>query len=89
MCTANPSKSETITFFTNGVEMPKKFSKLAVGIDIFLPEDTCVMPLSQKIVDLRLRVKLPQNLGLQIQARSSTAMRGLLIMAGLIDSDYQ
>lgn len=67
---------------------PQKFSDGALGIDVFTPQDVDLPPFTPVMVNLKLRVRMPKDYGLQIYTRSSLAAKGLTCLGTLIDSDY-
>lgn len=69
--------------------LPKKFSEKALGYDVFCPEDIILEPLKPTTVDLKIRVLMHQDYGLQIHARSSLASQGLVVLGGICDPDYR
>jgi dUTP pyrophosphatase len=74
---------------TNGGKLPIRATAGAAGYDLFSNEVVNIEPLSYKMIDTGVQVKLPDGYCGKIEMRSGLALRhGLMVMAGVIDSDY-
>ena len=80
---------EKILFFCDakGIE-PRKATIGSAAFDVFLPEDLQINLMQLKTIDTGVKFKMPPNhLGL-LTVRSSAAMKGVILLGGLLDSDF-
>lgn len=70
------------------VQLPKRLSLHAAGLDLYLPEGVTVGPDPQRIT-LGFSMELPRGYEAQIRPRSSSLRRGINVMFGTIDPDYR
>ena len=71
-----------------GAKLPHKGTEESVGYDIYSP--TCVQlpPGQQTCIPLNLQVKIPPGYFLKLYGRSSIERAGVILLAGVVDSDY-
>lgn len=72
-------------------QLPTRSSKHSVGYDFYIFEDTEFYPNQFKLVDTYVAVDLPEDMHLQLHARSSLyKKRGFIFpnSPGIIDPDY-
>jgi dUTP pyrophosphatase len=60
-----------------------------VGFDVVREWDLTIMPHCTVEINLDLALEMPSDLWCQIAIRSSIARRGVIVLAGVIDSDYR
>jgi deoxyuridine 5'-triphosphate nucleotidohydrolase len=71
-----------------GSDYPTQGSEGAAGYDVMAAQ-TVVVPARQiRAVDLNLACQLPKQYFMQLCSRSGLAKRGIIVIAGIIDSDY-
>lgn len=78
-----------IQYDKNG-ETPKYETPLAAGADLFVAEDMVIRPFEKVAIPLGLKFAIPDNMELQIRARSGLSLRTNLKISnsiGTIDAD--
>ena len=78
-----------IQYYKNG-ETPKYETPLAAGADLFAAEDMVIRPFEKVAIPLGLKFAIPDNMELQIRARSGLSLRTNLKISnsiGTIDAD--
>ena len=78
-----------IQYDKNG-ETPKYETPLAAGADLFAAEDMVIRPFEKVAIPLGLKFAIPDNMELQIRARSGLSLRTNLKISnsiGTIDAD--
>ena len=78
-----------IQYDKNG-ETPKYDTPLAAGADLFAAEDMVIRPFEKVAIPLELKFAIPDNMELQIRARSGLSLRTNLKISnsiGTIDAD--
>jgi dUTP pyrophosphatase len=68
---------------------PKLGSELAAGYDVYSSEEVTLAPNEVVAVPLGFAAQLPVYVHARIESRSSMALRGLVVAAGVIDADYR
>jgi dUTP pyrophosphatase len=68
--------------------LPTQATDLAQCIDLYAAEDVEILPGQTKLVDLGIKMILPEGYGLEFRERSGLATKGIIIGAGIIDEDY-
>ena len=68
--------------------LPQYYTKGAVGFDIYSRRDCIIKPNSIARICTNLVIEVPEGYMLYIKDRSSTAGKGLISTAGIIDQDY-
>jgi len=71
-----------------GALCPSRATAGSVGFDLCSIEDGTIPPKSRKLVSTGLKVQFPLNKYGKIESRSSLALKGIDVGAGLIDNDY-
>ena len=61
----------------------------SVGYDFRCTETVVIRSRTTKVVSTNVRISFPHTLWMKLHARSSLARQGLLVMGGVIDSDYE
>lgn len=70
--------------------LPKRATNGSAGLDIIAVEDNWILPNSTIMVSTGLKLAdCPSNVYLRIAPRSSLAMKGIQVFAGVVDSDYR
>jgi thymidylate synthase len=70
-------------------KIPVRGSPYAAGLDVFAPKGGRVTPFHRVLVHLKLKVCIPTNHYLRVAGRSSLALRGINVLAGVIDEDFR
>lgn len=71
------------------INLPTKGSLEAAGFDIESAEDIVIKAKEIKKINTGLIIKPPKGSYLQIYIRSSLALKGLVVLGGVIDRDYR
>ena len=75
---------------SNDAQIPTKGSKGAAGLDLYSVHECVILPLSQNIIDIGLKIALPPGCYGRIAPRSGLAAKhSLQILAGVVDADYR
>jgi len=69
-------------------KLPTQATDRAQCIDFYAAEDVEILPGETKLVDLGVKLVLPEGYGLEFRERSGLATKGIIIGAGIIDEDY-
>ena len=69
--------------------LPVRGTPHSAGLDVFAAEDTTIGPWSRQLVSLGLSMAFRSELYVRVAPRSSLAMKGIDVAAGVIDSDYR
>lgn len=64
-------------------------TRLSAGIDLKAAEAVTIRAGERALIDVGVRVQLPTNYYGQLASRSSLAVKGLDVCAGVIDNDYR
>jgi dUTP pyrophosphatase len=70
-------------------KLPTRGTDKAQCLDFYSAEDVTLLPGETKVVDLGLRMLLPEGYGFKFHERSGLATKGIIIGAGIIDEDYR
>ena len=69
--------------------IPTKGSEYCAGYDLYSSEDTILLVGERKLIKTNISIKIPEGYYGRIAPRSGLALkRGIMVMAGIIDSDY-
>ncbi|KAG6476317.1 hypothetical protein ZIOFF_065556 [Zingiber officinale] len=68
---------------------PRRASKGAAGYDLAVDQDYLIPPQGQELLSTGISIKTPEGTYARIAPRSSYAMKGIIIGADVIDSDYR
>ena len=71
-----------------GAKLPHKGTRESAGHDIYCPAHTILPPGQQTCVPLKLHTRVPPGYFLKLFGRSSIEREGVILLAGLVDSDY-
>ncbi|XP_054155998.1 deoxyuridine 5'-triphosphate nucleotidohydrolase-like [Oppia nitens] len=71
-----------------GSLLPVRETYGSAGLDLFSVDDISILPDTRSLVSTGLRVQLPKNTFGHILPRSSLALKGIDIGAGVIDNDF-
>ena len=75
---------------SNDAQIPTKGSKGAAGLDLYSVHECVILPLSQNIIDIGLKIALPAGCYGRIAPRSGLAAKySLQVLAGVVDADYR
>jgi dUTP pyrophosphatase len=69
-------------------KLPTQATDRAQCIDLYAAEDVETGHGETKLVNLGIRIVLPEGYGLEFRERSGLATKGIMIGAGIIDEDY-
>lgn len=67
---------------------PTRHTPLSAGLDLYSIDDGRIFPGSRKLINTGISISLPKDTYGQIAPRSSLAVKGIDIGAGIIDADY-
>ena len=83
--------SETVKVkkMINHAKLPVRSSKGAIGFDLFSSHDVNILPNQITKIHTGISMEIPKGIYLRIAARSSLALKGMSIEAGVIDNDYR
>ncbi|KAG6502417.1 hypothetical protein ZIOFF_042310 [Zingiber officinale] len=70
-------------------QLPIRRTPGAAGYDISITHAQDIPALNRSLLSTGICIQIPQNTYARIAPRSSTALRGIIIMGGVIDSDYR
>lgn len=68
--------------------MPTRGTDRSQCIDFYAAEDAVIYPGQTVLIDLGVKVVIPEGHGLEFRERSGLATKGIIIGAGIIDEDY-
>jgi len=71
------------------VNLPRRATNGSAGFDIYAPDPIVLLPGMPVKVETGLQLFVPDGLVGKLESRSSLAIRGVLVLGGVIDSDYQ
>jgi dUTP pyrophosphatase len=69
--------------------VPKLGSATAAGYDLTTPEQVVLKPGQRTTIKLGFAVAIPETLHGRIESRSGLALKGLVVLTGVIDADYR
>lgn len=69
--------------------LPAGGTKLAAGLDLVTPESIIFAPGERKTIPLGFALAIPDALHGRIESRSGLALKGLVVLTGVIDADYR
>lgn len=72
-----------------GAKPPQHSTSGSAGLDLFLPDAVVIPARASRKINLQIAVKIPDGCYGQLASRSSVALRGLDVAAGVIDSDFR
>ena len=72
-----------------GSSLPMRGSVQSCGLDLFVNQSGKIVPGDRMLVSTGISIQLPIGTYGKIASRSSLALKGLDIGAGIIDSDYR
>ena len=86
----NEVEISTIKFKRLGPEAhhPEKKSEIAISYDISATESKIIQPWKRKVVSTQIELTIPHGAYGRIVPHSGLALKGIDIIAGIIDSDY-
>lgn len=69
-------------------KLPTQATDRAQCIDFYAAKDTVIYSGQTVVIDLGVKVVIPEGYGLEFRERSGLAAKGIIIGAGIIDEDY-
>jgi dUTP pyrophosphatase len=69
--------------------LPQYGSDAAAGLDLVSPKDATIPAWGSALIDLGIQMVIPTGYYGRIASRSSLALRGIEVGAGVIDADYR
>lgn len=70
-------------------KIPAKGSDLAAGYDLYAVEDQVIHPGEKTTIPLGFATALPPEIHARIESRSGNALKGYVVLTGVIDADYR
>jgi len=70
-------------------QLPSKKRTGDAGYDLYTPVDVIIDPNSQMVVPLGIKTEFPDYWVALVKDRSSVALRGCHVVAGVVDSSYR
>lgn len=81
---------EAVKFYYKNTELkPYKAYETDAGWDLRSAINTVIEPLTYQFIPTGIKTAIPKGYFGKIEARSSLALKGLITMAGVIDSGYR
>ena len=75
---------------THGGILPKRATHGSAGYDLYTPVGFTIQPGESVIIDLKIKLQIPEGYYGKIESRSGFGFRhGLVAFGGIIDSDYR
>lgn len=68
--------------------MPRRETSGSVGMDVHSPYELTLAPMSLALIPLGFKISIPTGFYVTIQPRSSMGLRGMQVLNGLIDQDF-
>lgn len=69
--------------------LPQYGSEVAAGLDLVSPREVTIPAWGSALIDLGIQIAIPSGYYGRIASRSSLALRGLEVGAGVVDSDFR
>jgi dUTP pyrophosphatase len=70
-------------------KVPALGTETAAGYDLTTPEEVVLQPGQRTTIPLGFAVAIPDALHGRIESRSGLALKGLVVLTGVIDADYR
>ncbi|KAG6499736.1 uncharacterized protein LOC121996478 isoform X2 [Zingiber officinale] len=86
------AEPEEVLYIKKGsitAQTPRRASKGAAGYDLAIDKDYVISPRGQELLSTGISIQVPEGTYARIAARSSYAFQGLIIGAGVVDSDFR
>ncbi|WAK97196.1 polyprotein [Fatsia badnavirus 1] len=80
---------EVGVILSKGAKMPEQKTSGAAGYDLCSTEDLYILPAERDTVKTGVQLQIPAGLYGRIADKSSLAIKGLTVCAGVIDSDFR
>ena len=68
---------------------PSRATSGAAGYDLYAAYDHCIESNTRSLIKTDISIAIPEDCYAQVASRSSMAMKGIDVGAGVIDSDYR
>ena len=79
-----------VKLLTETATLPTRGSKYAAGLDLYASQTVSIMPFANNLVSTGISVTIPHGYYGRIAPRSGVSVKtGLIVNAGVIDSDYR
>lgn len=72
-----------------GIEFPKRGSMYAAGYDLCAAEDFILHVDETACIPLGFSTAMPLSIHCRIESRSGMAVKGMVVLTGVIDADYR
>lgn len=70
-------------------KLPVRSTQYAAGIDFFSMYNVTILSRKSSIIPLGCKLEIPPGFYLQLKTRSSMGIKGLIVIAGVIDCDFR
>ena len=78
-----------IKIFSEHYVPPVRTSEEAAGLDLHCPYNLTLMPNKSHLIPMGFAVEIPPNFFIKLASRSGFALRGIIVLGGVIDSDFR
>ena len=78
-----------VQLLSDDATAPTRSTKGSAGLDLYSTVDEMIEPGMHSIIPLDIAIEAAQNTYAQIATRSSFAVKGIMVLGGVIDSDYR
>lgn len=74
---------------TDSAKLPTRGSKNSAGLDLYADEATIIYPNLRDTISTGVKIQIPDGYYGLIKSRSSLAVKGIDVQAGVVDNDYR
>ena len=84
-----PPEKLPIKLLSKDGKLPTRGSPTSARLDLYSSKSAIIPPNAIRLIDLDISLELPPQTYSQIQSRSSMAIKDIITLGGVIDSDYR